>query len=137
MVAAIIDNERLKRLEQQPRGIFYAGSHIALLANNAAEFLENEVRANDVFTAQHATFEFADQQRSRPRRELAQKMPQPFDGRLGARHPRSIRIQASRLDTAPGVKKLLSVIGRYPTAVQVPSGLRQAVPRAVCGCPSI
>lgn len=25
----------------------------------------------------------------------------------------------------------------YPTAVQVPSGLRQAVPRAVCGCPSI
>ena len=110
MVAAIIDNERLKRLEQQPRGIFHAGSHIALLANNAAEFLENEVRADDVFTAQHAALEFADQQRPRPRRELAQKMPQPFDGRLGARHPWSIRIQASKLDTAAGVKKLLSVI---------------------------
>lgn len=66
MVATIIDNERLKRLEQQPRGIFYAGSYIALLANNAAEFLENEVRADDVFTAQHAAFEFADQQRTRP-----------------------------------------------------------------------
>jgi len=109
MVAAIVDNKRLKRLEQQPRGVFYAGSHITLLANNAAEFLENEVRANDVFTAEHAAFEFADQQRTRPWRELAQKMPQPFDGRLGARHPRSIRIQASGLDTAAGVKKLLSV----------------------------
>jgi hypothetical protein len=109
MVATIIDNEGLKRLEQQPRRIFYAGSYIALLANNAAEFLENEVRADDVVTAQHAAFELADQQRTRPRRELAQKMPQPFDGRLGARHPRSIRIQASRLDTAAGVKKLLSV----------------------------
>ncbi|HEX5516446.1 MAG TPA: hypothetical protein VFX32_02510 [Pseudolabrys sp.] len=109
MVAAIVDNERFKRLEQQPRGIFYAGSHIALFADNAAEFLENEVRADDLFTAQQAAFEFADQQRTRPRRELAQKMPQSFDGRLGARHPRSIRIQASRLDTVAGVKKLLSV----------------------------
>src|SRR6478609_11858889 len=110
MVAAIVDNKRLKRLEQQPRGIFYAGSYITLLANNAAEFLENEVRANDGFAAQHAALEFADQQRTRPWRELAQKMPQPFDGRLGARHPRSIRIQASGLDTAADVKKLLSVI---------------------------
>src|SRR5262245_26928131 len=109
MVAAIIDNERFKRPEQQPRGIFYAGSHIALVANNAAEFLQNEVRTDDVFATQHAALEFADQQRTRPRRELAQEMPQPFDGRLGARHPRSIRIQASRLDTAAGVKKLLSV----------------------------
>ena len=66
MVATIIDNERLKRIEQQPRGIFYAGSYITLLANNAAEFLENEVRADDVFTAQHAAFEFANQQRTRP-----------------------------------------------------------------------
>src|SRR6185369_6294918 len=73
MVAAIVDNERLKRLEQQPRGIFYAGSHIALFADNPAEFLENEVRADDLFAAQQAAFEFADQQRTRPRRELAQK----------------------------------------------------------------
>jgi hypothetical protein len=109
MVATIIDNKRFKRLEQQPGGIFYAGNHIALLANNAAKFLENEVRADDVLAAQHAALKFADQQRTRPRRELAQKMPQPFDGRLSARHPRSIRIQASKLDTAVGVKKLLSV----------------------------
>ena len=44
---------------------------------------------------------FANQQRSRSRRELAQKFPQSFDGRFGARHPRSIRIQALRQEFLP------------------------------------
>jgi hypothetical protein len=109
VVAAIVDNERLKWLEQQPGGIFYAWSRVTLFAHNTAKLVENEVSTDDVFPTQHAALEFADQQRTRSRRELAQKMPQPFDGRLGARHPRSIRIQASGLDTASGVKKLLSV----------------------------
>src|SRR5262245_7513633 len=109
MIAAIVDNEWLKRLEQQPGGIFYAWSRFTLLAHNSAELLEYEVSTDDVLPTQHAALEFADQQRTRSRRELAQKMPQPFDGRLGARHPRSIRIQASGLDTVSGVKKLLSV----------------------------
>jgi hypothetical protein len=109
MIATIFDNEWLKRLEQQPSGIFYAWGRVTLLAHNTAEFLENEVSADDVFPTQHAALEFADQQRTRSGRELAQEMSQPFDGRLGARHPRSIRIQASGLDTAAGVKKLLSV----------------------------
>ena len=69
-------------LNSSRAGIFYAGSHIALLANNAPKFLENEVRTDDVLAAQHAALKFANQQRTRPRRELAQKMPQPFDGRL-------------------------------------------------------
>jgi hypothetical protein len=109
MVAAIVDNELLKWLEQQPGGIFCAWSRVALFAHNTAKLVENEVSTDDVFPTQHAALEFADQQRTRSRRELAQKMPQPFDGRLGARHPWSIRSQASRLDTASGVKKLLSV----------------------------
>src|SRR4026209_1446058 len=105
MVAAIVDNKRLKRLEQQPRGIFYAGSYITLLAINAPEFLENEVRANDGLGAQHEALAVAEQEPTRPWRDVAQKIPQPLDGRLGARHPRSIRIQASGVDTAADVKE--------------------------------
>src|SRR6185437_8828289 len=128
VVATVIYDERLQRLEQQSGRVFYAGRYIALLAHNAAEFLENEIRANDVFAAQDTALEFANQQRTRPGRELAQKMPQPFDGRLGARHPRSIRIQASGLDTAADVKKLLSVI--------LNATRRPSMCRPDCGRPS-
>ena len=51
-----------------------------------AQFLQNEIGAG-VVAAQQAAFEFADQQRTRLRRELAQVLPQPFD-RVGARHRR-------------------------------------------------
>ena len=87
-------------------------SAVALLAHDASQFLQNQIGAGNFFAAQHAAFELADQQRTRSWRKLAQKLPQPFDGRFGARHSRSIRIQAFRLDTAAGVKTLLSVMRR-------------------------
>ena len=111
MVAAIVDKKRCKRLEKHLSGFIETSGTVSLLAHDAPQFLQDQIAASDVFAAQHAALKFADQQRTRSRRKLAQKFPQSFDGRFGARHPRSIRIQALRLDTAAAVKTLLSVWG--------------------------
>src|SRR5262252_7418217 len=111
VVAAIVDEKRLKRLEEQLSGFVETRSAIPLLAHDAPQLLQDQITAGDTFAAQHAALEFADQQRTRFRRKLAQKFPQSLDGRFAARHPRSIRIQALRLDTAAAVKTLLSVWG--------------------------
>jgi hypothetical protein len=112
VVPAIIHEKRLERLEQQLCGIFDAESAVTLLAQDSSQFLQNQIGASNFFATQHAAFELAGQQRTSSWRKLAQKLPQPFDGRFGARHSRSIRIQAFWLDTAGGVKALLSVIRR-------------------------
>ena len=87
MVGTIVDQERLERLEEQAGGIADARDALALLAHDVAQFLQNEIVAGDIVAAQQRAFEFADQQRTRRRRELAQVLPQPFD-RVGARHRR-------------------------------------------------
>ena len=84
MIAAIVDEEGLKRLEQDARGIFDRSGAIALLANDAPQFLQHQIGASNSFTTQQTAFEFADQQRTRFWRKLAQKLPQPFDGRFSA-----------------------------------------------------
>jgi hypothetical protein len=109
VVAAIIDEKRLKWFEQELRGIVYAKSTVTLLAQDTSQFLQDQIGARDFLAAEHASLEFADQQRTSSGRKFAQELPQPLDGRFGARHPRSIRIQAFWLDTAAYVKTLLSV----------------------------
>jgi hypothetical protein len=37
--------------------------------------------------AKHASLELTDQHRMRAGRKFAQKLPQPLDGRIAARHP--------------------------------------------------
>ena len=110
MIAAIVDKKQFKWLEEQLSGFIETSCLVSLLAHDAPQFLQDQIAAGDGVAAQHAALKFANQQRSRSRRELAQKFPQSFDGRFGARHPRSIRIQALRLDTAAAVKTLLSVL---------------------------
>jgi len=111
VVAAIVDKKWFKWFEEQLSGFIEARTAVSLLAHDAPQFLQDQISASDVFAAQHAALEFADQQRTRSRRKLAQKFPQSFDGRFDTRHPRSIRIQARRLDTAAAVTTLLSVWG--------------------------
>src|SRR5690242_17862969 len=88
MIATIIDDERLERLEQQLRGILDADRAIPLLTHDATQLLEHKVGAGSVFAAQDAAFKLADQQRTRSWRKFAQKSPQPLDGRFAARHLR-------------------------------------------------
>jgi hypothetical protein len=66
--------------------------------------MKDKVGTDDLFPAQHAALKLADEQRTRSWRQLAQKMPQPLDGRLAARHSRWIRIQAFRLDTVAALR---------------------------------
>jgi hypothetical protein len=87
MLAAVVDHERLKRLEKKTGAMTDPRAALALLARDAAQFLQDEIGAGILVAAQQAAFELADQQRARLRRELAQELPQPFD-RVGARHRR-------------------------------------------------
>ena len=61
-----------------------------MAAHDSPQFLQDQITASDVFAAQRAALEFADQQRALPAK-LTQKFPQSLDGRFGARHPQSVR----------------------------------------------
>ena len=73
-VAAIIDKDRLKRLEQQLRGVIKASSSVALLAHDASQFLQNKVAAGNFIATQNASLKFTDQQRTRSRRKAREEI---------------------------------------------------------------
>ncbi|MFZ0029299.1 MAG: hypothetical protein WAK72_24410 [Pseudolabrys sp.] len=75
VVAAIVDQKWLKRLEQQLSGLVETSSTVPLLAHDASQFLEDKIAAGDLVAAQHVSLKFADQQRTCSRRKLAQKFP--------------------------------------------------------------
>ena len=60
VVAMIVDEKRLKRLEQNACRIFDTRTTVALLAHDAAQFLEDEAGSDDFFATQHGAFELAD-----------------------------------------------------------------------------
>jgi hypothetical protein len=69
VVAAIVDQKWLKRLEQQLSGLVETSSTVPLLAHDASQFLEDEIAAGDLVAAQHVSLKFADQQRTCSRRK--------------------------------------------------------------------
>jgi len=71
VVAMIVDEKRLKWLEQNACRIFDTRTAVALFTHDAAQFLEDETGAGNLFAAQHGAFELADQQRTRSWRKLA------------------------------------------------------------------
>jgi hypothetical protein len=87
VIAAVLDQKRFERLEEQASGAVDAGGAVALVANNPAQLLQDQIGACDIIAAQQVAFEFTDQQRTCLGRELAQVLPQPFN-RVGARHRR-------------------------------------------------
>ena len=90
VIAAIVDKKQFKWLEEQLSG--FDRDELSRLAargmmrRNSCKTRSPPATADSA--TQHAALKFADQQRSRSRRELAQKFPQSFDGRFDARHPR-------------------------------------------------
>jgi hypothetical protein len=108
VVAAIVDQKWLKRLEQQLSGLVETSSTVPLLAHDASQFLEDEIAAGDLVAAQHVSLKFADQQRVLPakaRAEISVTSRRSF-----RRPPFSVYPNpALRLDTAADVKTLLSV----------------------------
>jgi hypothetical protein len=87
VIAAVVDQKRFERFEEQTGGATDARGAITLIAHDATQFLQNKIGAGDIVTAQQAAFEFTDQQQVCLWRELAQVLPQPFN-RVGARHRR-------------------------------------------------
>ena len=75
VVAAIVDQKWLKRLEQQLSGLVETSSTVPLLAHDASQFLQNKVAAGNFIATQNASLKFTDQQRTRSRRKLAKKFP--------------------------------------------------------------
>jgi hypothetical protein len=72
VVAAIVDQKWLKRLEQQLSGLVETSSTVPLLAHDASQFLEDEIAAGDLVAAQHVSLKFADQQRVLPAKARAE-----------------------------------------------------------------
>jgi hypothetical protein len=131
----VINQERLKQLEEEPRRRLATRRPLTGFAHHLAQFGQDEICRSVLLAAQHPALEFSDQFRSRFACQTAQKLTQPVDGRAAAPHS-IVQLHASSGRNAWGVNRLLSISGRYATGVQLPSGLRQATPRAVCGVPS-
>jgi hypothetical protein len=87
--------------------IHRASTAVSLLAHDAPQFLQDQISANDALRRAARCARVRRWQRTGSQRKLRQKFPQSLDGRFDARHPRSIRIQALRLDTAAADKTLL------------------------------
>ena len=61
MVGAIVYQERLKRLVEQLRAMADAGTALAPIAHDAADFLQHQAGAGRVLAPQQAALELRDQ----------------------------------------------------------------------------
>ncbi len=82
VIGNVIDQERLERIEEQPRMIPDASRLRVALAHAAPQFGEDELGAGHVLAAQHAAFELCDQQSACTGIQVPKKFPQAFDRRL-------------------------------------------------------
>ena len=68
VIATIVDQQRLERLEEQAGGIADVRGALALFAHGMAQLPQNQIGAGGLLATQYAAFELADQQRTRLRR---------------------------------------------------------------------
>src|SRR5262245_54965788 len=87
VIAAIVDDKWLQWLEEELSGLLDVMSVVTLLTKDATQFPQDQIGARDLIAAKHASLELADQHRTRAGRKFTQKLPQPLDGRVAARHP--------------------------------------------------
>jgi hypothetical protein len=148
LVGAVVDQEEFNRLEKVAGHMVTAGSRLAGFAQDAAQFIEESLAARNPLAASRGVLEPWNQKSTRRRLELLEVFLQSLDGQTTWGHAATHEfMKANSLDSAPGVTKPLSNIcgfsRRYGeiaqdyqlTATQAPSGLRQAVPRAISGRP--
>jgi hypothetical protein len=86
VVGPLVDEERLKRREEQPRGVADAGHGLPGGTDGPAQFLQRELVASGFVTTEHAALELGHEHCSRLGLERAQIVPQPFDGLAVAGH---------------------------------------------------
>ena len=148
LVGAVVDQEEFNRLEKVAGHMVTAGSRLAGFAQDATQFIEESLAARNPLAASRGVLEPWNQKSTRRRLELLEVFLQSLDGQTTWGHAATHEfMKANSLDSAPGVTKPLSNIcgfsRRYGeiaqdyqlTATQAPSGLRQAVPRAISGRP--
>jgi hypothetical protein len=87
MLGRVVDQKRFERLEEQAGRIADACNAPAGFAQTAAQFIEHQLGACGIVTAQQAALKLGDQQSARLRLEFNQVLPQPFDGQTLAQHP--------------------------------------------------
>jgi hypothetical protein len=145
VVGPLVDEEGLERREEQPRGVADAGHGLPGGADSPAQFLQHEFVASGFVTTEHAALQLGHQHCARLGLEREQIVPQPFDGLAVAGHCHTspdgagIPLGAGRLRSgyAKGQEfKVIAIIAAKHdqlTVDQLPSGLRQAVPRSICG----
>ena len=106
VIGDVIDDERLDRIEEQPRMVADPLRRRAALVHAAPQFGEDELGTGHVLAAQHGSFELCDQQSACAGRQLPEKLS-PADPFRPCRHhtPDCDRFP----DTTPGVKTSLDL----------------------------